>query len=143
MPVFNDADAKASKECARRGGYVVRETPRRRLHSGRDRFRSRTLPGGERRSWPPRASPPGSWRCRAGDASTPSRATTDAAVLRRGTPSVSLEAGATLGWTKYVDQAIGIDSFGMSAPGSYVMDYFNMNAATLVAHVHEVLGDAR
>ena len=64
-------------------------------------------------------------------------------VLRRSTPSVSLEAGATLGWTKYVDQAIGIDSFGMSAPGSYVMDYFNINAATLVAHVHEALGDAR
>jgi len=64
-------------------------------------------------------------------------------VLRRSIPSVSMEAGATLGWTKYVDQAIGIDSFGMSAPGSYVMDYFNMNAATLVAHVHEALGDTR
>jgi transketolase len=42
-----------------------------------------------------------------------------------------------------VDQAIGIDSFGMSAPGSYVMDYFSINAATLVAHVHEALGDAQ
>jgi len=50
---------------------------------------------------------------------------------------------ATLGWTKYVDQAIGIDSFGMSAPGSYVMNYFNINAATLVAHVLETLGGAR
>ena len=28
----------------------------------------------------------------------------------------------------------------MSAPGSYVMNYFNINAATLVAHVHEALG---
>ena len=65
------------------------------------------------------------------------------AVLRRVTPSVSLEAGATLGWTKYVDQAIGIDSFGMSAPGSNFMNYFNINAATLVAHVHEALGGAK
>ena len=65
------------------------------------------------------------------------------AVLRRSVPSVSIEAGATLGWTKYVDQAIGIDSFGKSAPGSWVMDHFNINAAAVVAHVHEVLGDAR
>jgi transketolase len=42
-----------------------------------------------------------------------------------------------------VDQAIGIDSFGMSAPGSYVMNYFNINAATVVAHVLETLGGAR
>jgi transketolase len=63
-------------------------------------------------------------------------------VLRRSIPSVSIEAGATLGWTKYVDQAIGIDSFGESAPGSWVMDHFNINAAAVVAHVHEALGDA-
>jgi transketolase len=73
----------------------------------------------------------------------PVRATIETQCCVAALPSVSLEAGATLGWTKYVDQAIGIDSFGMSAPGSYVMDYFNINAATLVAHVHEALGDAQ
>jgi transketolase len=53
---------------------------------------------------------------------------------------VALEAGATLGWTKYVDQAIGIDSFGMSAPASYIFDFFNITPATVVAHVENVLG---
>jgi transketolase len=62
-------------------------------------------------------------------------------VLRRSLPSVSLEAGATLGWTKYVDQAIGIDSFGVSAPGGYALDFFNITAAALVGHVERVLGE--
>jgi transketolase len=62
-------------------------------------------------------------------------------VLKRSLPSVALEAGATLGWTKYVDQAIGIDSFGMSAPGSYALDFFHITAATLVEHVERVLGE--
>jgi transketolase len=38
-----------------------------------------------------------------------------------------------------VDHAIGIDTFGMSAPGAYVLDYFNITATTVVDHVLEVL----
>jgi transketolase len=56
---------------------------------------------------------------------------------------VSLEAGATLGWTKYADEAIGIDSFGLSAPGAYVLDYFNINPTTVVAHVESVLAASK
>jgi transketolase len=63
-------------------------------------------------------------------------------VLARHLPSVSLEAGATLGWTKYVDEAIGIDSFGLSAPGEYVFEYFNITPATVVQHVEGVLANA-
>jgi transketolase len=142
MPVFNEADAKVSKESARRGGYVVREDAdavftlvgtgsevghcleaNDQLSAEGVKTRVVALP---------------CWRCFDAQAQEYRDG-----VLRRSTPSVSLEAGATLGWTKYVDQAIGIDSFGMSAPGNYVMNYFNINAATLVAHVHEALGDAR
>jgi transketolase len=54
-----------------------------------------------------------------------------------------LEAGATLGWTRYVDQAIGIDSFGISAPGQYALDYFNMTGAALVQHVERMLGETK
>jgi len=141
MPVFNDADAKASQESARRGGYVVRENAEAVF----------TLVGTGSEVGPcleandqlaaagvsTRVVALPCWRCFDAQPSDYRDG-----VLRRTIPSVSLEAGATLGWTKYVDQAIGIDSFGMSAPGSYVLDYFNMNAATLVAHVHDVLGDA-
>jgi transketolase len=142
MPVFNDADAKASRENARRGGYVIREDAgavftlvatgsevghclgaNEELATQGVKTRVVALP---------------CWRCFDAQPSDYRDG-----VLRRSTPSVSLEAGATLGWTKYVDQALGIDSFGMSAPGSYVMDYFNINAAALVAHVHEALGDTR
>lgn len=142
VTVFNDADAKASKENARRGGYVVRENPDAvftlvgtgsevaHCLSANDELATQGVAT--------RVVALPCWRCFDAQPSDYRDA-----VLRRETPSVSLEAGATLGWTKYVDQAIGIDSFGMSAPGSYVMDYFNINAATLVAHVREALGDAR
>jgi transketolase len=141
VAVFSDEDAKASKENARRGGYVVREhvdavftlvgtgsevqhcvTANDQLAALGIVTRVVALP---------------CWRCFDAQSSEYRDA-----VLRRSIPSVSIEAGATLGWTKYVDQAIGIDSFGMSAPGGYVMDHFNINAAAVVAHVQAVLGDA-
>jgi transketolase len=142
VPVFNDADAKISKENARRGGYVIREDA--------DAVFTLVATGSEvghcleandeltAQGVKTRVVALPCWRCFDAQPSEYRDA-----VLRRTTPSVSLEAGATLGWTKYVDQAIGIDSFGMSAPGSYVMNFFNINAATVVAHVHEALGDAR
>jgi transketolase len=140
VQVFNEADKTASKQNARKGGYVVRENA--------DAVFTLVGTGSEvqhcleandelfAQGVPTRVVALPCWRCFDAQSSDYRHE-----VLRRVIPSVSLEAGATLGWTKYVDQAIGIDSFGMSAPGSYVMDYFNINAATLVAHVHEALGD--
>jgi transketolase len=64
-------------------------------------------------------------------------------VLRRSIPSVSLEAGATLGWANYVDEAIGIDSFGMSAPGAAIFEEFKIVPETLVTHVERVLGETK
>jgi transketolase len=140
--VFNEADAKVSKESARRGGYVLREnldavftlvgTGSEVQHclSANDELAAEGIHT--------RVVALPCWRCFDAQSSD-----YRSDVLRRIIPSVSLEAGATLGWSKYVDHAIGIDEFGMSAPGNYVMDYFHMNAAILVAHVHEALGDAR
>ena len=140
VAVFNDADAKASKAGARLGGYVVRESDDavftlvgtgsevQHCLSANDQLAAEGVVT--------RVVALPCWRCFDAQPS----AYRDG-VLRRGTPSVSIEAGATLGWTKYVDHAIGIDSFGLSAPGSYVTDYFNINAASIVAHVHEALGD--
>jgi len=58
-----------------------------------------------------------------------------AAVLQRSIPSVAIEAGATLGWYRYVDDAIGIDSFGISAPAGAVFDHFGITASAVVDHV--------
>jgi transketolase len=43
-----------------------------------------------------------------------------ASVLPSGVPTVSVEAGATLGWHKYAQAQIGLDRFGESAPGQVV-----------------------
>ena len=139
VAVFSADDGQASAEGARRGGYVVREakdavftlvgTGSEVAHCVSANEQLRALGISTRVVAIP------CWRCF--DAQ-PSEYRRD--VLRRGVASVSLEAGATLGWTKYVDEAIGIDSFGLSAPGNYVFDFFHITPATLVEHVQSVLG---
>jgi len=50
-----------------------------------------------------------------------------ASVLPAGVPKIAVEAGATLGWWKYVGQdgdVVGLDHFGASAPGQKVLDEF-------------------
>ncbi len=42
-------------------------------------------------------------------------------ILPPGVPTVSVEAGVTLGWRRYADVSIGIDRFGASAPGATVL----------------------
>jgi transketolase len=52
------------------------------------------------------------------------------------TRRVSIEAGVTLGWQKYVGpagRAIGIDGFGASAPGDVVMERRGITAAAVIA----------
>ncbi len=139
MRVFNARDAAASAEGARRGGYVVREHDAARFTLvGTGSEVAHCLEACDQLAAEgvvTRVVAMPCWACFDGQ---PHEYRT--AVLRRSVPSVALEAGATLGWTKYVDEAIGIDSFGMSAPGDYVFDYFNINSSTLVTHVHDVLG---
>lgn len=48
---------------------------------------------------------------------------------------VAVEAGASLGWYKYVGldgAVIGIDQFGASADGDFLLDHFGFNAANIV-----------
>ena len=56
-----------------------------------------------------------------------------AEVLPGGVPKLSVEAGVTLGWERWVDQPVGIDRFGASAPGSEVLDKLGMNSANVAA----------
>ena len=142
MPVLGADDAKASAAGARNGGYVLRERD--------DAVFTLVATGSEvahclkaqedllAKGISTRVVALPCWTCFEEQSADHKKS-----VLRRSIPSVSLEAGATLGWTKYVDEAIGIDTFGISAPGSYVFDYFNINAQTVVSHVERVLGEKK
>ena len=56
---------------------------------------------------------------------------------------VAIEAGATLGWERYVGQqgaVIGMTSFGASAPGGEVLANFGFTAENVVAKTLDLLG---
>lgn len=141
LPVLGGEEAAASAENSRRGGYVLRERD--------DAVFTLVATGSEvgvvlaaadelaHKGIVVRVVALPCWRC-FDDQPLAYREE----VLRRTIPSVSLEAGATLGWQKYVDEAIGIDHFGMSAPGKVVLEQYGMAPATVVAHVERVLGVA-
>jgi transketolase len=64
-------------------------------------------------------------------------------VLPPGVPRVSIEAGVTDFWRKYVGlegAAIGVDRFGESAPAGEVYKYLGVDAAHLAAAVRQVVG---
>jgi len=138
--VFGPDETVASRKGARLGGYVVREND--------DAVFSLVSTGSEvslclaaadelaTKGVVARVVALPCWRCF--DAQ-PLNYRND--VLRRSIPSVSVEAGATLGWANYVDASIGIDAFGMSAPGDVVLEYFNIVPATVVNHVERVLSE--
>ncbi len=59
-----------------------------------------------------------------------------ASVLPGGVPKLAVEAGATLGWWKYVGQegdVIGLDRFGASAPGPKVLAELGFTAENVAA----------
>jgi len=59
-----------------------------------------------------------------------------ASVLPAGVPKLAVEAGATLGWWKYVGldgDVVGVDRFGASAPGAVVMEKLGFGAANVAA----------
>lgn len=59
------------------------------------------------------------------------------------TMRISVEAGATMGWAKYVGPkgiSIGIDRFGLSAPYAEVMREFGFTAKNIVQKAHRLLG---
>jgi transketolase len=134
VPVLNGDDARASFAGAARGGYVLRENDEACYSLvGTGSEVSLCLAASDALSElgiATRVVALPCWACfEAQDESY------RANVLRRNIASVSLEAGATLGWHRYVDVALGIDDFGLSAPGSYVFEYFHINAQALVDFV--------
>lgn len=61
------------------------------------------------------------------------------AVLPPGTPKVSIEAGVTFGWSRYIGsegKSVGVDRFGASAPGPVVQQELGLT----VEHVIDTVG---
>jgi transketolase len=65
-----------------------------------------------------------------------------ATVLPAGVPRLAVEAGATLGWWKYVGldgDVIGLDRFGASAPGPIVMKELGFSGENVAAHAKKLV----
>jgi len=60
-------------------------------------------------------------------------------VLPPGTPTLAIEAGATLGWERWADAALGIDRFGASAPGEVLFEKFGFTPANVAARARDLL----
>jgi len=65
-----------------------------------------------------------------------------ASVLPAGIPKIAVEAGATLGWWKYVGQngdVIGLDRFGASAPGPKALSELGFTAENVAARAKALI----
>ena len=63
-------------------------------------------------------------------------------IFPHGVPKISLEAGATMGWWKYIGRdgiAIGLDRFGASAPAPKVQDELGISAKAVVEAAKKLL----
>jgi transketolase len=60
-------------------------------------------------------------------------------VLTPGVPKVSVEAGSTFGWAKYVDASVGIDEFGASAPAPILYEKFGITVEAVVEAAKSLL----
>jgi transketolase len=62
------------------------------------------------------------------------------AVLPPGLPSVSVEAGVSQGWERWVDRTVSIERFGASAPGAEVLEKLGITADSTARTARELLG---
>jgi transketolase len=65
-----------------------------------------------------------------------------ASVLPAGVPKLAVEAGATLGWWKYVGldgDVIGVDRFGASAPGPVVLEKLGFSVENVMARAKKLV----
>src|SRR5690606_15251655 len=60
-----------------------------------------------------------------------------------GTPRVSVEAGTTIGWSRYTGDNgahVGQDTYGASGPGNEVLEHFGFTVENVTATALELLG---
>ncbi|MEI8000986.1 MAG: transketolase [Actinomycetes bacterium] len=61
-------------------------------------------------------------------------------VLPPGVPTLSVEAGVSLGWSRYADDSVAIDRFGASAPGPTLMREFGFTPEAVAGRARSLLG---
>lgn len=54
-------------------------------------------------------------------------------------PVISVEAGSTFGWNRYAQKTIGIDSYGASAPGNKLFEYFGLTPEHIANEIEEFI----
>ena len=65
-----------------------------------------------------------------------------AELMPESTPKLAVEAGATMGWYKYIGHnggVIGLDRFGASAPGAIALDKLGINVAHVVEEAKKLV----
>jgi transketolase len=70
-------------------------------------------------------------------------AATRASIFPAGVPVLAVEAGVSLGWHRYADDVIGIERFGVSAPGNVVLEKLGINAGHVVERAVALLDTER
>jgi transketolase len=63
-------------------------------------------------------------------------------ILPPDLPSVSIEAGIAMGWSKYVDASVSIERFGASAPGEIVLEKLGITPDHAADKIRELLAVA-
>ena len=61
-------------------------------------------------------------------------------VLPAGVPVLSVEAASTFGWSEWADRSIGIDCFGVSAPGGVALEHLGISVDAVVAAARDMVG---
>jgi transketolase len=61
-------------------------------------------------------------------------------VLAPEIPTLAVEAGASLGWTRWADASISLDRFGASAPGEVALAKLGFNVDNVVDHALALVG---
>ena len=63
-------------------------------------------------------------------------------ILPKNILKVSIEAGSTLGWYKYANYCIGIDTFGSSGKGDLVMNHFGFTVKKIKNEIKKFIKDS-
>jgi transketolase len=64
-----------------------------------------------------------------------------AQVLPGAVPTLAVEAAVSFGWDRWADDAVGIDRFGASAPGSLVLAELGMTADNVAGRARALLAE--